>query len=171
MSEELETWENVSRGRVVIKHKAGEYGRFKDELVNGGKKFHITQDDRRLNQELAANDGLDPFMNGILSPVRLLENSEDAEAILANPNVMGESEMADLVKGHFKSLEKRLGDITNPVTLERLLAVAKQSDASVSKVEAITARLQEVAPSLANEILSSPLEGDRVMIPASTTRS
>lgn len=153
MGADLETWQNIGRGRVVIRRDTL-HGR-KDEIVSGGKTFHIAEEDRRRNSELAASVDLDPFKNGVLVPVRLLDGTEDAAEIAENPNLMGETEMVALLKGNFKTLEKRVGEIRNPVVLERMLELARTEDATVGKLEAVKARLAEVAPSLAGPPESS----------------
>jgi hypothetical protein len=149
--DELETWENISHSRFVLK-KFSARGELQGELINGKRKFHVTTRERHINQEIAATPGLDPFSNGMFAPVRLLDTTEDAAEIAANPNLLGESDMVDLVKGRVDSLKKRLADVENSVVLQRLLEVAKEQDVQASKLDAIKARIDEVSPSIAVEI-------------------
>lgn len=154
-NDDLETWENISRGRHVIK-KFSVRGDLMDEMIGGQRKFHLTTRERQLNMERAATSALDPFSNGMFTPVHLLDSTEDAEQIASNPNLIGETEMVELVKGHVKTLTKRIGDVTNPIVLQRLLQVATESDVSVGKVAAIEARIEEMSPSQVVEV-ESPL--------------
>lgn len=147
----LETWENVTAARFVIK-KFGAKGDLMDEMIGGKKRFHLTTQERHINMELAANDELDPFSNGNLTPVRLLETTDDAEQIASNPNLMSEDEMGSLLKGNVNTLKKRVAEVRNPALLERLKELAVESDVTIGKVNAINGRLQEVSPSLYTEV-------------------
>lgn len=148
--EALETWQNVSNSRHVLK-KISAGGVLRDEMINGKKKFHLTEQERRINSENAADERSDPFSNGRFVPVRLLEDSEDAAKIASNPNIVTEADMADLVKGSAPALKKKLEEISNPMVLGRLLEVAEENDAPVSKVSAIKERVAVVSPELAVE--------------------
>lgn len=150
-ADELETWENVSQGRVVIK-KFSSRGDLIDEMIGGRRTFHVTTQERHFNQERAANDELDPFANGLLAPVRLLDSTEDAAEIAANPNLMSESEMGLLLKSSVKVIEKRMLEVRNPALVQRLHDMAIEGDCSIGKVTAIKARLAEIAPSLYAEV-------------------
>jgi hypothetical protein len=148
---EHETWENTGMSRVVLK-KYSHSGELVDEMLNGRRKIMVTPHERRLNQELAANKHLDPFANGTLSPVHLIETADDLEEIKANPNLMSETDMKDLLKGHFKKLEARLAEIDSEPILNRLLEVASEEDASLSKVNAIKTRLDSFKPDYVTEV-------------------
>lgn len=140
----LELWKNPGQAQVVILRAAANGPRH--ELISGGRTFTISPDDRRMNQNMAANEDLDIFSNGILQPVQLLEETE--ERLLGNPNHMGEDDIRSFFKLHHKTYEKRIADISNPVLLQRLLDVAKEQDATVRQVEMIQQRLDTVAPPL-----------------------
>lgn len=166
---DLELWRNVSAGRVVLK-RFNQRGELTDVMVGGGKTFDLSPKERRINQEMAATEGLDVFSNGMLSPVRLIESEEDTAAIVSNPNLMAESEMAEIFSVHHKTFEKRLSEISNPVTLSRLLEVAGEVDAGVSKVNAVQARLHEVAPSLYSEVASTSIGSGPTEMTATTPK-
>lgn len=145
MSDEFETWKNATLGRVVLK-KYNQRGELSDEMMPGGKVFHIKPAERRINQEMAALPELDMFQNGQLTPVRLIDTEEDAKEIASNPNLLSESEMRDLFKGHWKTFESKVSEVSNLTTLERLLQVANEVDAKVRQVEVIQARIAEINP-------------------------
>lgn len=148
-----ETWQNLTQSRHVLKRFSAR-GDLMDEMIAGNKNFHITTRERHINEERAADADLDPFTNGTFAPVHLIDSTDDAEEIAANPALITETEMVSLVKANVKTLEKRLGEVRNPVVLERLLQVANETDATVGRVKIIKDRLQEVAPSLFTEIES-----------------
>lgn len=152
--DDLETWENVSRSRFVLK-KFSQTGALTGQMIKGGAKFHVSTKERQINQEIAATKKLDPFLNGTFSPVRLLETTEDAEEIASNPNTIGEEEIVKLVKGPVAALRSRLAEMENLITIERVLEVAKGADVTVSKLEAIEARITEVRPDTHVEINNS----------------
>lgn len=154
--QKLETWRNITRGRVVLQ-KYNSQGHLIDELIGGERQFHVTPAERRLNQERCANEELDPFANGTFAPVRLIDGEEDAKALADNPNVMSDSAMDDLfsAKGATPAFIERVNSISNPVTLNRMLAVANERDASVKQVDAIRARLEQVSPLLAVEVTAT----------------
>lgn len=144
--EELETWKNSSRGTVVLK-KFGERGTLVDEVVPGGRKIQLTPRERRYNQEIAANEELDVFHNGMLTPVRLIETEEDVAEIASNPNVITDSEMAELFKTNQKTFTAKVKAIQSLVVLERLAEIAKAQDARQSQIQVIEERIDEVNPS------------------------
>lgn len=152
MVEEQEVWENPGKGRVAIK-KYDVNGRERVDLIGGGRKFSITPRERKLNQELVAVEHLDVFTNGTLRPVRLLEGDEDAKVIASNPNHLSESDMADLLKAHWKVFDERVEKINNVGTLERLLEVAQDETvgATVRAVAKLHERLSALRPSEVQE--------------------
>lgn len=142
-----ETWKNATQGRIFLK-KYNQKGEMAAEMIPGGKVFQISPNERRINAELAATPDLDFFQNGQLTPVRLIETEEDAKEIASNPNLMAESDMVDLFKGHWKTFEARVGEISNLTTLRRLLEIAQsdQVDAKVRQVEAVKQKIEEIDP-------------------------
>jgi len=153
-ADELESWKNPTEGRVWINRLDHRGELDKVEVIASGRTFHITSKERRLNQEMAYNSDQDIFANGTLAPVRLIEGSEDAAAFATNPNLITEDDMRGLVKpgrGPAKATAdafiERLSNIRNPATLERLLSLAREEDAPLSRVEAIQTRLGELGDS------------------------
>lgn len=112
-----------------------------------------------LNSDRAANEKLDMFRNGVLNPVRLIDGADDPvyQEIASNPNLMGESDLRDMFNLHWKTFEKKLADISNPITLKRLLAIAEEDGVkvTVNQHKAVQARIEEVDPSAAVEADSS----------------
>lgn len=150
---QLETWRNPGQARVVIKRFDGRGEPNRDELIRGGATFTLTPQEREVNQRLAYNPDLDLFSNGTLVPVDLIEGSEAALAAARNPNLLSDDDMRGMVvrRGPASTKAKadeafgeRLAAIQNATTLGRLLALAEEEDAPVSRVRAIQRRLAEV---------------------------
>lgn len=157
MSAELETWE--ANGRVCIR-KVDRNGNLEPVMVNRGRRIQLTEEERRLNQLRAASEEMDPFANGTLSPVRLVEGSEAAEAILSNPNHVTEDDMRELLSGHHKTFEKRLNEFVSPYILRRMIDMAENDDeveVSTKRMQAIKDRLKEVSHDVEVVELERPL--------------
>jgi hypothetical protein len=142
-----EIWRNAIAGTVGIK-KTDRRGELGTEVIRAGEKFQISTEDRLLNSDWAATEDLDVFKNGMLTPVKLLDGTEDAQEIASNPNLITESDMAALFSAHWKTFEQKLGQITNVTTLQRLLSMAEaeDTDATVRQVQSIRNRIAEVNP-------------------------
>jgi hypothetical protein len=152
-ADSIETWQNVTRGRVVI-NRIGAMGAKRPDMIGAGKTFHVTPLERRINQEAAANPDLDVFLNGTLQPVHLPQgNGEDYTAITENPNLLGDDkQVARLFKANDDVFAERLGEIKNASALERLKDLANQdaTGARVSQLRMIEARITQVAPVIEN---------------------
>lgn len=145
---EIETWQNVTKGRVVL-WRLGALGQKRAEMIGAEKVFHITPRERRMNQEAAANSDLDVFLNGTLQPIRLIETAEDFEALISNPNLLGDdSQILRLFKANPDVFAARLAEIKNSTALERLLQLAQQDEtgATVAQLRMVEARLNQVQP-------------------------
>jgi hypothetical protein len=158
----LETWQNASAGVVVVR-KFDHRGELdKEEIVRGGQMVHLTEEERRMNQDLAASSAQDFFSSGVMRPVRILSDADDAAEIASNANLMSEDDMRKVVKGHPQSFAQKLGEISNPVTLHRLLQIAKEEDVANSRVEAVQKRLMGVGPSVTEVMTTAgpqPMDG------------
>jgi hypothetical protein len=145
--QEFETWESAIKGTIGIK-KFDRRGDLATEIVRGGRKVHLTPDERRYNSERAASSGQDPFANGMLVPVTLLDSSEDAEAIAANPNVLSADDLQNLFELQWKKFDQELVKITNVSALTRLMEMAVDADATVRQMQSIKQRISQVDPSI-----------------------
>lgn len=145
---ELEVWHNASLATVGVVRHDGNGNRIHESIV-GGRKLHISPVERRINEEIAADDTLNPFKNGMLVPVRLLDSEPDSKELQANSNAMSETAMKALFRSQLPTFTKKVGEISNPITLGRLLEVASEVDGSIKQVEAIQARLADVTPKVA----------------------
>lgn len=149
----VETWRNPGQSRVVIRRADRRTGDMTgEEMVNGGKTFTITPLERELNQRMAYSPELDLFSNGTLTPIDLIEGSDAAREFARNPNLLSDGDMQRLVtpaRGKAKeasdaAFAEKLASINNPTTVARLLQLAEEEDAPISRVRAIQARLSEL---------------------------
>lgn len=142
---EYESWHNPNLGRVVIIKLDG-HGQKRHEIIGANKKFHLTPEERRLNQELCASEEQDIFLNGTLQPIRLIPDHEDTARLLHNPNHVSEDDVRSIFKLKIQQFTARLGAISNETALQRLLEIARDDDidATIKQVDAINERLAEV---------------------------
>lgn len=141
-----EIWENSSRATLMLK-KIDTLGRVSDERLLPGRNAHLTPQERRYNQELAATPEMDFFQNGYLRPVKLLEDQEDTEVLQANVNAMSEAQLRELFTERIRAFSAKIAEVSNPIILERLLELASSTDATVKQVEVVKQRLEELRPS------------------------
>jgi hypothetical protein len=176
-ADQLETWQNATRGRVVLR-RVGALGQVRYDMIGAGKTFHITPQERRMNQEVAASEKQDFFLNGTLQPINLAD-TEDASILLDNPNLLGdEDQIRRLFKASPDVFAERLATIDNETALERLKEIAYQDEtnATLNQVRMIEARLEQVAPEVENVhpgvagAESSTTEGGERRIKAVTPR-
>lgn len=142
----LETWRNGSAGRFVFKRFDRMTGRDVEEMVGSGRSISMTPDERRRYEAECANDDLNPFRNGILQAVKLIDTEEDAREIAENVNNLSESDIDDLFASHWKVFEKKVSEVSSPHTLARIKQRAVALDATVKQVATIDARIREVNP-------------------------
>lgn len=138
-----EVWKNATVGQVVVQRSAPN-GLVRHELITGERTFSISPEDRRMNQNLAANADLDIFANGTLQPVKLPEDTEPD--LLQNPNHIPDTQLPGFFRLQLRTFTKRLEAITNMAMLERLLELGPGQDATVRQMDAVRARLTEVTP-------------------------
>lgn len=151
--DDAELWENTTAGRICLKFY-NQQGMLVDKLIDGRRKFHITTKERLLNQESAADAGLDVFQNGTFAPVRLVDTAEDLEKIKSNPNLVTDDEMREMLTNNSaKALQERIDAINNPYALKRMLEIAHDEDNTTAKqVRAIEDRLRAVSPATFAEV-------------------
>jgi hypothetical protein len=145
--DEFELWQSAIPGSIVIR-KFNQQGILSEENVPAGRKIQLTPKERRINQELCASDDLDVFQNGMLTPVRLLDSEPETETLKANSNAMSETHMRALFKSQLPTFTKKINEVSNVITLRRLLEVAEEVDASLRQVKVINERIAEMSPNV-----------------------
>ena len=147
IADEYETWENRAAGMIYL-WKFNEQGTLAHQGVPGGSKIQVTPHERRINQEKAAGADLDVFQNGMLAPLRLIDAEEDTKDLQANSNAMSETAMKALFRSQIPTFTKKVNEISNPITLTRLLEVASEVDATIRQEKIIRERMSEVTPTV-----------------------
>lgn len=143
---ELETWQNMGKGPVGLV-KLDARGLEDHLVVEGGKTFTLTKQERQINQDRCVASENDFFTNGRLAHVRLIDGDEESMAMANNPNSVSESDLQALFGEHWKTFEKKVSAIANVITLQRLQEIADtKDDATAKQVNVIKARLRELDP-------------------------
>lgn len=142
---ETEMWKNTTKGTVAV-NKLDHRGERYQQLVRGGRSINLTVEERRMNVEMAYDENVDPFRNGTMVPVKIIENDEEIMALQSSPNVKTDDELSELFDLHWKKFDEEIAKITNPATLGRLYELAVEHDATHRQVSSVQARLQEVDP-------------------------
>lgn len=142
--EDHEEWMSGIDGVIYIK-KLDRRGDLSDVPIKPHGKIRLLPEERRLNQEMAAEESLDVFTNGHLIPTVLVETSEDFEQLKGNPNHLTATDMEDILSDP-AALQEQIASVSNVGTLRRLLTIANgpDSEVRVKDVRAIEARLDEV---------------------------
>ena len=142
---DLETWKNQARGGTGIM-KYDRYGNPVGERVPPGGTTTVTPRERRLNHDRSVSDELDPFKNGRLVAIRLLDSEPDTIALKANPNGMSDTEIDKLFEMSTQEMSDRLDSVSNPLVLERAKAKAEEKDATLRQVKVIDDHLDKLTP-------------------------
>lgn len=154
MDRNVETWQNATLGTVVI-WRFDHRGALQDEVIRGGMKFQLSPEERMHNMEQSASAEQDNFKNGTLVPVKLIDGTEDAQEIASNPNLIGESDMKELFKAHWKTFTVTVEKINSLGTLQRMLEMSVEADATVRQSDVLKARIKELGP----EVVEVTTEG------------
>lgn len=144
---EFETWKSTIDGQIWVT-QFDRRGDTIDTCITGGRELKILPEERKFNQERVADERNDPFMNGLLVPVKLVESAEDFEDLAGNPNHLTEKDMAVLLDDptDLDGLVAGISKVKNPTTLLRLINIAEGRDATTLKqMAALQARLQTVS--------------------------
>lgn len=144
--EDFEVWENQTRSTFYVR-KRSERGMMVAMPVFGGKRFDITPKDRRINEERCASPAQNPFRNGTLAPISLLDAERDTATLKANPNILSPAARLALFRCKPADFQKRIKQITNPTLLQALLTIAEDADATVRQVNFITGHLDHLTES------------------------
>ena len=141
---DYEVWQSAIRGLIVLK-RFDRKGDLINEKVAAGGKVMLLPEERLFNQELAASQEQDMFSNGMLIPLKLVESAEDYEELKGNPNHLTEDDMRVLLSKKADELRAGISEVTNAVTLQRMLAIAEaDDDTTIKTVEVIKNRITEV---------------------------
>jgi hypothetical protein len=158
---DVETWQNETQGVVVI-NRVGEYGRRADDLIQGGRRFQVTPQERRMNQNAVNSADQDVFTNGTLRPLDLLEGDPDTKRLLANPNILDEDELPKIFVLKGEMFRQRIAEITNPSAIARLIELARDPgyEATLFQYECVKRRELELRGDLDEPKAKAVLAGN-----------
>lgn len=148
-ADRMETWKSVTKSTLYLK-RIGEFGKHEKEKILPGRVFKLLPSERRLNQTDCAKKEYDPFTNGMLQVIELVEGEHDNEALLGNPNIVEDDDVSKIFALEGEKFELRLARITAKATLQRLLEAAESEEiaASVPQLRMVRERLEEVDPGI-----------------------
>lgn len=141
-----ERWQSTIDG-VIWVHTFDRNGRDVEVPIKGGGTIKLLPEEREMNQEYVAEASQDPFLNGYLVPLQLVESADDYESLKGNPNHLTEADMSRLLSNptDIKSLAAAIAEVTNPATLQRFLYKANEEDDTTRRqIKTIEARLEVV---------------------------
>ncbi len=130
--EKLEAWRNATAGRVIVQKYGVDGVTLRPEMISPGKTIHLSPLERKYNQEIAATEELDVFLNGRLQPVSLVDDDESSRQMAEHPNHITDDESVALFESSLEDFEKRLNLITNVSTVQRLISLAEDPDNNAS---------------------------------------
>jgi hypothetical protein len=142
---DVETWQNETLGIVAI-NRVGEYGRQTVDLIQGGRRFQVTPQERRMNQNATNSTEQDVFTNGTLRPLNLIDGDPDTERLMANPNILKEGELSAIFLLKGEMFRQRIAEITNPASVSRIIDLARDPahEASLFQYECVKRREMEL---------------------------
>jgi hypothetical protein len=141
---DVEQWQSTVLGDTYVK-RLDAFGNVSSQRVTAKKIFSVTPLERRLHQQGCVSADLDPYLNGRLQPVKLIDSEPDTAVLQAMPNALSETAMKALFHSQLPTFTTKVQAITNTATLERLKEVAQSIDAKFSQVAVIDARLDVVS--------------------------
>lgn len=137
----VETWRNETAGLITI-NRVGEYGRPIVDLIDAGRTFQLTPQERRMNQNACYSRELDIFTNGALRPIDLLDGEPDTELLRKNPNTFTDAELQRIFALSGDHFVERIGQVSNVGAVARILDLARDPayGATLAQYEAIRSR-------------------------------
>lgn len=139
--EQLENWESKVRGKIEIFRLAPDGSR-RPELVYGGREFWILPSDRKANESRIPRRENNPFRNGSLRLKNADANvADDTDALRETSAVLDDKDLTDMLKLGAAQLAKRLAEINDLPVLERIKALADESDLNPTRMKAVDERL------------------------------
>lgn len=147
-----ETWKNLSH-QMKVAPSINFRGEMSQRVIQPGRVFEISTEERQHYQGQVADAKDDEFMNGTFDAVKLVDSAEDYEIIANAPDRFSDDDLRDMIKGQAMTVAKRVAEIDNPVTLSRLIKLAEEADVSKSKLDVLSDRHGELTA-----VVNDPLD-------------
>jgi hypothetical protein len=153
----VETWQHNVPGETYIT-RVNELGKPTTQRIQGLKKtMTITPLERHLYEEACVSTDVNPFRNGRLVPLVLIDDEPDTAELQATPNAMSETAMKALFNSQIKTFVGKVEGITNPITLNRLREIAVEVDAKASQMKVLEDRLDSLSPGVSKVRVGSDI--------------
>lgn len=152
----LEQWKHTGRGKLIIR-RIGQFGAQHSSRVQGGQTFHVTPQERRLNQQMVTRPEYDPFTNGMCEAIVLDPTDPDYETLTSNPNVIREEDITRVFRLKGERFAERLGRISSANTIRHLIDLAEAPDSEVTvpqykrlqnRLAELDVELQHISPTI-----------------------
>ena len=139
-----EVWRNVGRSTVFV-WKINHLGVMVDQVVRPKQTVSLSASDREYNQSMCARPEYDMFTNGSFEAVQA-ETAEDVQALndaIVDPT-HDDDGLDELLGLHWKTFNKRIGEMNNLTNLERLWEIINdpERDVSASKLNTVSDRIE-----------------------------
>ncbi len=138
-----EIWETTTGGRVWVE-VTNEKGQPRALSAGGraGARLRITSEDREIAQERILNPDLDPFTNGLLVRIDTDQQGDDRTKSV---NALNTEQLVEVFAKTGKKFHDAV-DSFNELTVRRLLAIAKDVDATNSQITYLEKAVEERWP-------------------------
>lgn len=147
-TEEREVWKNDTGSTVyILVNDPFTPGIYQQQRLGKGDTIAILPSERKRNEDIAVSTK-NPFKNGFLTPVQLIETAADFEHLKEQPNVRSESELIELLQVNTNKFKTEIASIDGFRVIQRLIELSETVDfeISVPKMRALEARLEELKP-------------------------
>lgn len=141
---EQEEWQSLVKGSRGLNYWLGRERRM--ERVDGGAIFYISPEERRRNQQMVRDKRNDDFTNGAFLMRACVESDAESKRLYANKTAKPDTELVKLLDSTSATFTKKLAEIKEPVTAERLYRMARRNDIGGAKLKAIVALVKELDP-------------------------
>lgn len=155
MAYDIESWQNVSRGKVLV-NKFDHNRQVVQEVVHPGRQVLVSPQERTIlnsDRTYAVKD--DVFQNGLLIPLIL---ASDSGELKENPNHMNETQMRGLFSLNWKTFDREISAISSPPVLQRLLEMIEDPDDKIDP----TTRQRDVVEQRLKEVSGTNVEIDEI---------
>ncbi len=155
---DVETWENISEGKIMINKFSGKGDEVIQEAVSAGRQILLSPQERTLlNSDRCYSETVDPFTNGRLVPLTLASDSDDLEDGDSNPNHMLGSNLGKLFEvRNWKAFQSKMAEISSVPILQRMLAMADADSESEDNELNVTVKQVDTIKTRLGELIDAP---------------
>lgn len=141
----LEQWESVVQSRIGL-NRYDRDGRPTPIMILGRQSFHMSPDERRLNQALIVEERHDPFKNGSFRLNIPVDDEPDSRELAGNRETMSDADVDELIDMKPAEFVEFASTLTSPVTVRRILNRCLELEAGPARVNALRELLKQLDP-------------------------